>query len=84
MLIMFTYSFHWHKTVTNPKAWDYDPDDKDKMVYGPQAVKDEAKAKNTHANSVIADAYTMAGTAISKFPQLIGVQVTPAHSHSFL
>ena len=84
MLIMPSHSFHWQDTVTNPKAWDYDPDDKNKAIYGPQAVKDEATAKNTYANSVIADAYTMAGTAMSKWPQLIGVQVAPADSRSFL
>lgn len=66
VLIMFTHRFHWQDTVTSPKAFDYDPDDKSKAIYGPQAVKDEATAKNTYANSVIADAYTMVGTAMRK------------------
>lgn len=60
------HRFHWRSTVTNPKALDSDPDDDSKAVYGSQAVKDEATAKNTYANSVIADAYTIAGTAMCK------------------
>ena len=45
---------------------DSDPDDNENFIYGPQAVKDEATSKNTYANSVIADAYTMVATAMSK------------------
>ena len=45
---------------------DYDPDDHTRLIYGPQDVKDEATTKNTRANYVIADAYTMVGTAMSK------------------
>lgn len=53
--------------MTDPRAKDNDPDDKEKPIYGAPAVKDIAKAKNTYANSVIADAYTMAGTAMCMY-----------------
>ena len=61
--IYLNETFLWKDTVTNPKAYDFDPDDHNKIVYGPQAATDEAASKKTYANSVIADAYTMAASA---------------------
>jgi hypothetical protein len=53
--------------ITDPQATDSDPDNKDEGVYGPKNVKAKALEKNTYANSVIADAYAVAGLALSKY-----------------
>lgn len=52
--------------ITNPQARDFDPDDEKNLIYGPSLVKAEAASKNAYATSVIADAYSMTGLAMSK------------------
>jgi hypothetical protein len=52
--------------ITNPQALDSDPDDSNQKIYGPSLVKAEAASKNAYATSVIADAYSMTGLAMSK------------------
>jgi hypothetical protein len=54
--------------ITDPQALDTDPDDKDEKVYGPSLVQAKAASKNAYATSVIADAYSMTGLAMSKYP----------------
>lgn len=59
-------SFHWPWMITNPQAFDYDPDDTNQAVYGPAAVKAEASSKNAYGTSVIADTYSVTGLAMGK------------------